>query len=65
MMARAALLNREFEMAEKYLAMLKTSLFHRQWAIERERWIFNSTDYLQSLEYQTLATNTCCSISPT
>ena len=55
MMARAALLNREFEMAEKYLAMLKTSLFHRQWAIERERWIFNSTDYLQSLEYQTLA----------
>ena len=55
MLARTALLNREFEMAEKYLTMLKTSTFHHKWAMEREGWIFNSTQYLQSREYQTIA----------
>ena len=55
MMARTALMNREFDMAEKYLSMLKTSTFHREWAKEHERWLMSSTDFLQSIEYQTLA----------
>lgn len=55
MMARTALFNQEFEVAAKYIAMLKNSTFHRKWALEHEAWMLNSTNFYQSQEYQTLA----------
>ena len=55
MMTRTALFNQEFEVAAKYIAMLKSSTFHRKWALEHEAWMMNSTHFIQSQEYQTLA----------
>ena len=55
MMARTALFNQEFDVAAKYIALLKSSTFHRQWALEHEAWMMNSTNFYQSREYQTLA----------
>lgn len=55
MLARSAIMNHEFEVAIKYIALLKTSLFYRDWAIERETWIASSTRLLQSEEFQTIS----------
>ena len=54
MMTRAAIFNQEFEVAAKYMAMLKSSTFHRSWAIEHEQWMLNSTLFMQSKEHQQL-----------
>ncbi len=55
MMTRTAIFNKEFEVAAKYIAMLKTSTFHREWALEHEAWMTNSTNFIQSQDYQTLS----------
>ncbi len=55
MMVRCAIFNQEFEVAAKYISLLKSSTFHRQWAIEHEAWMMNSTTFFQSKEYQTLS----------
>ncbi len=55
MMIRTALFNQEFEVAAKYIAMLKNSTFHRQWALEHEAWMMNSTNFYQSQDYLTIA----------
>ncbi|MBQ8709709.1 MAG: hypothetical protein IJ550_03935 [Bacteroidaceae bacterium] len=55
MMTRCAIFNQEFEVAAKYISLLKSSTFHRQWAIEHEAWMMNSTNFIQSKEYQTLS----------
>ena len=55
MMTRTAIFNKEFEVAAKYIAMLKTSPFHRKWAQEHEAWMMNSTNFFQSQECQTIA----------
>ena len=55
MMARAAIFNQEFDVAAKYLALLKSSTFHRSWAIEHEQWLLNSTLFIQSEEYRRVA----------
>ncbi len=55
MMTRTAIFNKEFEVAAKYLTMLKTSTFHRKWALEHEAWMMNSTSFYQSQEYLTIA----------
>ena len=55
MMTRCALFNHEFEVASKYIALLKSTTFHRQWAIEHEAWMLNSTLFVQSKDYQTLS----------
>ena len=54
-LARCAILNKEFDVAIKYLAMLKNSLFHREWAKAREAWVASSTLLIQSKEFQTLS----------
>ena len=55
MMTRTAIFNQEFEVAAKYIALLKNSTFHRQWALEHEAWLINSTHFYQSQEYLTLS----------
>lgn len=55
MMARCAIFNGEFDVAMKYLTLLKTSPFHRNWAREHEAWIQNSTRFIQSRDFQAIA----------
>lgn len=55
MMTRCALFNQEFEVAAKYIALLKSSTFHRSWALEHEAWMMNSTHFFQSKDYQTIS----------
>lgn len=53
MLARCAIMNHEFDVAIKYIALLKTSSFYRDWAKKREAWIASSTLLVQSEEFQT------------
>ena len=55
MMARCALINQEFDLAFKYLTILRASIFHRQWAEQRLAYLTNSTIWMQSQEYQQVA----------
>lgn len=55
MMTRTAIFNHEFEVAGKYIALLKNSTFHRDWAFEHEAWMLNSTRFIQSKDFQTLS----------
>lgn len=55
MMVRCAIFNQEYDVAAKYLTLLKSSIFHRQWAIEHERWIMQDICFFQSKEYTALA----------
>ena len=54
-MALCSIFNQEFDVAAKYLLLLKTSLFHRDWSIEHERWMYNSTNFIQSRDFQAIA----------
>ena len=54
MMIRTAIFNQEFDVAAKYLALLKSTTFYRSWAIEHEQWMLNSTQFIQSTEYKTI-----------
>ena len=55
MMTLTAIFNHEFEVAAKYIALLKSTTFYRDWAFEHEAWMMNSTRFIQSKDYQTLA----------
>jgi len=52
MMAVCAIFNKDFDVAAKYLTMLKTSAYYRQWAFEHEAWMLNSTKFVQSKDYE-------------
>lgn len=54
MMARCAIMNGEYDVAAKYLTLLKSSLFHRDWAKQRTDMLLNSTLLIQSEEYKSL-----------
>ncbi|MBQ6965754.1 MAG: hypothetical protein IJP82_08735 [Bacteroidaceae bacterium] len=55
MMAQCAIFNGEFDVAMKYLTLLNTSTFHKNWAREHEAWIMNSTRFIQSQDFQKIA----------
>lgn len=55
MLVRCAIWSEENELAEKYISMLKSTLFHRQWARERERMIYDVGTFRQSEEYKAIA----------
>ena len=54
-MVRCAIMNQEFDLAHKYLSLLKPTIFHRTWAIEQERLLSSSTLLMQSDEFQNIA----------
>lgn len=54
MLARCAIFNQEFDVARKYLTMLKATTFYRKWAQERERWTVYAADFFNSKEYQSI-----------
>ncbi|MBQ3781235.1 MAG: hypothetical protein II801_05540 [Bacteroidaceae bacterium] len=54
MMVRCAIWNGERELAEKYLNLLRTSLFHREWAAERIGWMNDAGRFQAHPEYQAI-----------
>ncbi len=54
-MVRSAIMNQEFELAHRYLSLLKATLFHRQWAVQQEQYLRSSTLLMQSAEFQNIA----------
>lgn len=54
MMARCAIMNGERDVAAKYLAILGTSIFHHDWALEHKEMLMNSTALVQSKEFACL-----------
>ncbi len=54
MFVRCAIMNHEFELAAKYLAILKSSLFHKDWAKEREPMLRLADSLRQSEEYKNI-----------
>jgi len=54
-LTKCAIINQEYEVATKYINILKASIFYRDWAYQHETWIYNSTTFLQSREIQLIA----------
>jgi len=54
-LARTALFNQEFDLALKYINILKATKFHRSWAMELESQVFSSTRFIQSEECHNIA----------
>lgn len=52
MLIRCAIFNKEFEVAIKYINILKATKFHRNWAIEHEAWIMDNRLFMESPDYQ-------------
>ena len=52
---RCAIMNQELDVAYKYITLLKSTQFHRKWAVEHERMLTSSTLLLQSTEFQNIA----------
>lgn len=55
MLVRCATFNQEFEVAQKYITLLKATSFHRDWALERERMVFRANDFFSSREFQDIS----------
>lgn len=51
MLIRCAIFNQEFEVAMKYINILKTTTFHRDWALEREAMVMDNLKFVESAEY--------------
>lgn len=51
MMVRCATFNQEIDVAMKYITILKSSLFHRQWACEWEAMLLDKSRFTMSPEF--------------
>ena len=54
LMAKCSLVNGELEAAQKYISLLKKTLFHRQWALHYEEYIHNPRLIIEDEEMQTI-----------
>lgn len=54
-MTLSAILNREFDVAAKYINILKATTFCRDWAYQHERMLYSSTVFEQSEYWQMLS----------
>ncbi len=54
MLFRCAVFNKEFDLAHKYLTLLKKTTFHKDWAKEHENWIMRGSDFFSSVEYENI-----------
>ena len=55
MLTRCAILNQEFDLAERYIMQLKTTLFHKDWAVAREALMSSITRLTQTEEFKNIA----------
>lgn len=51
MLIRCAIFNQEYEVAMKYINILKTTTFHRKWALEHEAMLMDNSKFMESAEY--------------
>lgn len=51
MLIRCAIFNHEVDVAIKYISILKSSTFHRKWALEHEAMLLDSRLFVESTEY--------------
>jgi len=54
-MVRCALMNQEFPLAARYLALLESTMFHREWALEQGKQMMSNTLLMQSRDFQNIA----------
>ncbi len=55
MLARCAIMNHEFDVAAKYLAILNATTFHKSWAKEREPMLRFADSLIGSKEYKNIS----------
>ena len=55
MLIRCSILNQEFDVARKYITLLKATTFHRTWAEQQESHIRHSSNLIKSQEFQNIA----------
>ena len=55
MMIRCAIWNQEYQLASKYITMMRSTTFHKQWARNQERMIYDLSAFIGSKEYQAVA----------
>lgn len=51
MLTRCAIFNQEFDVAMKYINILKNTTFYRSWALEQQSMIMDSRKYMETAEY--------------
>ncbi len=54
-MAKCSLLNEEWQLAEKYINLLKKTKYYKKWAIEQEKFLRNKKALLADREYGAVA----------
>jgi len=54
MLIRCATFNQEYDVALKYIAILKGTTFYRSWAKQWEKYVFDGQFFAQSQEYQSV-----------
>lgn len=54
-LAKSAIFNQEFDVAHKYLTLLKGTQFYNTWARETEAWIVRGADFYKSKDYQCIS----------
>ena len=55
MLVRCAIMNQEFDVAMKYINILKSTTFYRKWAKEREAMLIDNRLLIQTEEYNCIA----------
>lgn len=54
MLVRCAIMNREFQVAMKYISMLKSTTFHKKWALEQEAMIRDNALMIGSEDFKSI-----------
>lgn len=54
-MVRCAIMNQEFDLAGRYIVLLKNTRYHRNWALQQESLMQSSTRLMQSEEFENIA----------
>ena len=54
-MAKCSLMNEEWKLAEKYINILKKTKYHKAWAEQQEKYLYNKQAMLKNKTYETVA----------
>lgn len=54
-LTRCAIINQEFDVARKYISLLRATAFHAKWANQQEELMYHSSNLMRSEEFQNIA----------